>query len=166
MTEAQTTATQRVQQWLDAFNKTLQAGDSGRAAEMFEQNGFWRDLVAMTWNLKTLEGRDSIRDMLDNTLELTRPGNWQVAEEATEQDGVTEAWITFETKDAFGKGQIRLRDGKAWTLLTTMQELKEFPEKRNSLRPKGAQHGATKSRQTWLEAQQEEEQELGYSRQP
>ena len=166
MTETQITPTQRVQQWLDGFSEILQSSDPGRAAELFEANGFWRDLVAMTWNIKTLEGRDHIRDMLEQTSEHVRPSNWKVAEDATEQDGVTEAWITFETRDALGKGHIRLRDGTAWTLLTTMQELKEFPEKKNFLRPKGAQHGATKSRKTWLEAKQDEEQELGYSRQP
>ena len=166
MTETQITPTQRVQQWLDGFSEILQSSDPGRAAELFEANGFWRDLVAITWNIKTLEGRDHIRDMLEQTSKHVLPSNWKVAEDATEQDGVTEAWITFETRDALGKGHIRLRDGGAWTLLTTMQELKEFPEKKNFLRPKGAQHGATKSRKTWLEAKQDEEQELGYSRQP
>ena len=166
MTETPITPTQRVQQWLDGFSETLRSSDPGQAAELFETGGLWRDLVTMTWNIKTLEGQDSIRDMLEHTAEQVRPDNWQVAEEATELDGVTEAWITFETKDALGKGHVRLRDGAAWTLLTTMQELKEFPEKRNFLRPKGAKHGATKSRQTWLEARQEEERELGYSRQP
>lgn len=166
MTEAQITPTQRAQQWLDEFTETLQSSSPGKAAELFEENGFWRDLVTMTWNIKTMEGRDSIRDMLEHTAEQSRPGNWQVAEEATEQEGVIEAWITFETKDALCEGHLRLRNGAAWTLLTTMQELKAFPEKRNFIRPKGAQHGATKARQTWLDAQQEEEQELGYSRQP
>ncbi|MDO6442814.1 NAD(P)/FAD-dependent oxidoreductase [Marinobacter sp. 2_MG-2023] len=166
MTGTQITPTQRVQQWLDGFSEVLQSDDPGRAAQLFEKGGFWRDLVAMTWNIKTMEGQDSIRDMLEQTSERARPGKWKVAEDATEQDGVTEAWITFETKDALGKGHIRLRDGAAWTLLTTMQELKEFPEKKKLLRPKGAQHGATKSRKTWLEAKQDEERELGYSRQP
>ncbi|WP_417517361.1 flavin-containing monooxygenase [Marinobacter sp.] len=166
MTGTQITPTERVQQWLDGFNEVLQSDDPGRAAQLFEKDGFWRDLIAMTWNIKTMEGQDSIRDMLEQTSERTCPCNWRVAEDATEQDGVTEAWITFETKDALGKGHIRLRDGAAWTLLTTMQELKEFPEKKKFLRPKGAQHGATKSRKTWLEAKQDEERELGYSRQP
>ncbi|MFL1454844.1 NAD(P)/FAD-dependent oxidoreductase [Marinobacter sp. GN3S48] len=166
MTETQTTPTQRVRLWLDGFDEILQSGDPARAADQFEENGFWRDLVAMTWNIKTVEGRDAIRDMLKHTAERARPRNWQVEGEAAEQDGVTEAWITFETGDALGKGLIRLRNGKAWTLLTTMQELRDFPEKRKFLRPKGAQHGASKSRKTWLEARQEEERELGYSRQP
>ena len=29
---------------------------------------FWRDMIAYTWNIVTLEGQDAIRDMLQNTL--------------------------------------------------------------------------------------------------
>lgn len=166
MTDEIANPTHRVQQWLDGFEETLNSSDPAQAANLFEEGGFWRDLVAMTWNIKTMEGRDAIAHMLEHTARRSRPTNWKVTEEATEQDGVIEAWVTFETEEALGKGQLRLRDGAAWTLLTTMQELKEFPEKRKFLRPKGAQHGASKSRQTWLEARQEEERELGYSRQP
>ncbi|TNE80761.1 MAG: NAD(P)/FAD-dependent oxidoreductase, partial [Gammaproteobacteria bacterium] len=162
----QYTPNQKVEQWLASFSETLQSESPEQAAEHFEEVGFWRDLVAMTWNIKTVEGREEIRDMLSKTAADRRPRNWQLLEDATEQDGVVEAWITFETSDALGKGQLRLRNGKAWTLLTTMQELREFPEKRKFLRPKGAQHGASKSRQTWLEARQQEERELGYTRQP
>ena len=31
---------------------------------MFAPESYWRDLVAFTWNIKTIEGRDEIRDML------------------------------------------------------------------------------------------------------
>ena len=41
-------------------------------------------------------------------------------EPPTEADGVTEAWIAFETAVGRGSGHLRLRDGKAWTLLTTL----------------------------------------------
>ena len=73
MTEAQITPTQRVQQWLDGFNETLQSDNPGQAAELFEQDGFWRDLVAMTWNIKTMEGHENIRDMLEHTTGQARP---------------------------------------------------------------------------------------------
>ncbi|UDL06233.1 NAD(P)/FAD-dependent oxidoreductase [Marinobacter sp. CA1] len=163
---SQTNATEQARQWLASFDEILTSGEPERAADLFEQNGYWRDLVAMTWNLKTLEGRQAIRHMIHQTAPHIQPGNWQLSEPATEQDGVVEAWLTFETRDARGKGHLRLRDGQAWTLLTTMQELKDFPEKRKFRRPKGAQHGASKTRQTWLEARQQEERELGYSQQP
>lgn len=115
---------------------------------------------------KTCEGKDAIQAMLNATLENVRPSNWQLEGEATQNGDVAEAWFTFETSVASGKGYLRLKDGKCWTLLTTMQSLHDFPEPRNHHRPKGAEHGANKQRETWLEARQREEAELGYTQQP
>ena len=58
---------------------------------------------------------------------------------------------------ARGRGHLRLRDGKAWTLLTTMTELKGFEETKGERRVKGAEHGVQPGRKTWLERRQEEE---------
>lgn len=129
----------------------MRTKDIDQAAEYFEAEGYWRDLVSFTWNIKTLEGQDEIKDMLSHTLETAEPYNWQLEEDAVENEGVIEAWITFNTKVAKGYGHLRLRNGKAWTLLTTMTELKDFPEKRRRLRPKGAEHGADPDRLTWQE---------------
>lgn len=42
---------------LEQLEGFLRASDSTGAAQLFEQDGYWRDLVLFTWNLKTLEGR-------------------------------------------------------------------------------------------------------------
>jgi len=152
--------------WLEGLAATLSSDTPTDAVNLFEENGYWRDLIAFTWNIKTLEGREAISDMIAATMKDAAPSNWQVEEDATETDGVIEAWITFETSVARGRAYLRLRDGLAWTFLTTMTELKDFPEKRNKLRPKGAEHGANKNRQTWLEKRQHEEANLGYTEQP
>lgn len=123
-------------------------------------------MVAFTWNIKTLEGRTAIRDMINETVSHIRPTNWQLDEDATEKDGVIDAWITFDTAVAKGRAYLRLRDGLSWTFLTTMVELTDYTEKRNKRRPKGAEHGANKNRQTWLEKRQHEEMTLGYTEQP
>ena len=160
------TPTQTVQQWLSGFEEALTQRDIERVITLFGDECYWRDLVAFTWNLKTLEGMDAIQSMLNATLNEARPTHWRIDGEATETDGVTEAWFTFETGVAHGKGLLRLKNGKCWTLLTTMQELKQHPEPRGARRPMGAEHGASKTRETWLEARQREAQELGYSHQP
>jgi putative flavoprotein involved in K+ transport len=152
--------------WLSGFEECLASNQPERAAELFEKEGFWRDLVAFTWNLKTMEGQDEIRSMIQATVPNAKPSNWQLDESASENDGVIDAWITFETAEGRGRGHLRLRDGKAWTLLTTLVELKDFPEKKSYLRPKGAEHGANKHRKTWLEQRKEEEATLGYTEQP
>ena len=162
------TVPNRVQTFLDEFGKALETGDVARAAAMFLDDGYWRDLAAFTWNIKTVEGRDQIADMLTHQLAATGPSGWRVAEGEipTEADGVTTAWIEFETAVARGYGLIRLKEGKIWTLLTTMVELKGHEEPKGFARPLGARHGAGKNRLSWKEEREAEARELGYTRQP
>ena len=57
-----------VDAWLSRFESALTEGDTAAAAELFTEDSFWRDLVSFTWNLKTVEGRAGVKDMLDHTL--------------------------------------------------------------------------------------------------
>ncbi len=155
-----------VDQWLARFEEALAAGDSAAAAELFGEDSFWRDLVAFTWNIKTVEGPAGVRDMLDATLGHTRPRNWRTSEPPDAADGVTTAWITFETEAGRGEGLLRLRDGKAWTLLTALYELKGHEEPAGPGRPKGVEHGADPNRRSWLERRQDEAETLGFETQP
>ena len=104
--------------------------------------------------------------MLDFTLAHTQPSNWHTTEPPDTADGITTAWIAFETAVGRGSGLLRLRDGKAWTLLTALDELKGHEEPAGPGRPKGVEHGADRDRQTWLEQRQEEAEKLGYEIQP
>ncbi|MEP6797719.1 MAG: NAD(P)/FAD-dependent oxidoreductase [Lapillicoccus sp.] len=152
--------------WLDEFDRALSAGDSRAAAAMFTDDGLWRDLVSFTWNITTLEGHDQIGAMLEATLPRVQPKGWSLAEPATEAGGIVEAWINFETAEARGHGHLRLREGRAWTLLTTMVELKGYEEARGDRREKGVDHVIAKGGKTWLEAREESAAALGASEQP
>jgi putative flavoprotein involved in K+ transport len=79
---------------------------------------------------------------------------------------VTEAWIAFETEVGRGRGHLRLRDGRAWTLLTTLHELKGHEEPAGPARPMGAERGASRGRRTWLEQREQEAADLGHTTQP
>ncbi|MCC4299932.1 NAD(P)/FAD-dependent oxidoreductase [Aurantimonas coralicida] len=152
--------------WLSAFETALSAGDIDAAAELFAETSFWRDLVTFTWNIKTVEGPAGVRDMLAAQLGGAGPRGFTLSEEPTEDGGVTTAWFVFETEVARGEGLVRLKDGKAWTLLTAMTELKGFEEPSHERRPAGAEHGAAKNRKSWLEKREEEARTLGYETQP
>ena len=154
--------------WLSAFGDALAANDPARAAALFATDGFWRDLVAFTWNLKTFEGRAEISDMLTATLAHVQPTGWKITSgrEPAEAGGITEAWIDFETAVGRGHGHLRLRDGQAWTLLTTLYELKGYEEPKGPGRPKGAEHGINRDRISWQEKREYEAQELGFTEQP
>ena len=155
-----------VQTWLAEFGDALTAGDTDRAAGMFEDDGCWRDFVSFTWNLRTLEGRDEIREMLDTQLAAISPTGWRLAEPATHADGVTDAWTNFDTAAGRGWAHLRLRDGRAWTLLTTMQELTGHEEKKGRDRDKGVEHVIARGRRTWLEQKTDRQESLGYTEQP
>ena len=83
----------------------------------------------------------------------------------TDDDGVLEALFTFDTTVSTRKGYPSER-GNCWTLLTTMTELKQFPEKTGEARVQGVQHGVLRNRKSWLEIKAREEADLGYARQP
>src|SRR4051794_36808672 len=89
-------ATQEVDRWLDAFETALADGDAATAAALFETDGFWRDVVAFTWNIRTVEGPDGVADLVEHTARSTGAHGFHTTEPAAEADGVTEAWIAFE----------------------------------------------------------------------
>ncbi|MGZ2257687.1 NAD(P)/FAD-dependent oxidoreductase [Roseobacter sp. A03A-229] len=162
------TINDQVTEFLDRFGGALEAGDIDAVVEMFQADSYWRDLVSFTWNIRTMEGPDQVRDMLEAQLSSTKPTGWRIAdgELPTEDGGIVTAWISFETAVARGYGLVRLKDGLIWTLLTTMVELKGHEEPLGYERPLGAKHGAGKHRKTWAEEIAEERATLGYSEQP
>ncbi|MEE4237217.1 MAG: NAD(P)/FAD-dependent oxidoreductase [Anderseniella sp.] len=163
-----TTLTDQTQDFLDSFGKALEQGDIEAATGMFQDDCYWRDLVSFTWNIKTVEGKEQVADMLRHQLATTKPTGWKIAEGElpTEEGGVITVWIEFETEVARGYGLLRLKDRLIWTLLTTMVELKGYEESKGFQRPLGANHGAAKNRTTWKEEREKEEAELGYETQP
>ncbi len=166
MTDRASSPTQQVSEWLSRFGTALDRQDWSAAADLFGDECYWRDLVSFTWNIKTLEGNDEIQALLAATIADVQPGHWQIAGEATDENGVTAGWFTFETAVVRGKGYVRLKAGKCWTLLTTMTELKGFEEKHGATRSFGTQHGVFKHRKTWLERKTQDEADLGEVSQP
>ena len=170
-TTSETTSPQsRVDSWLAAFEDRLRARDVDGAAALFAQTSYWRDLIAFSWNITTVEHPAGVADLLGATLDRVDPSGFATLESPDEADGVTTAWFTFETGVGRGRGLVRFveEDGqtKAWTFLTTLYELKGHEEPRGTQRPMGAQHGANKHRTTWLEARQQEAESLGSTEQP
>ena len=161
-------ANKRAIQVLTDLGNALAAGDIDAAVSQFAETCYWRDLVSFTWNIRTMEGREQIRDMLSCQLASVKPSGWSLApgEEATEEDGVITAWFNFETCVSRGCGLMRLQNGKIWTFLTAMDELKGHEEPKGARRPTGAKHGKGKRRLTWKEERENELRSLGYETQP
>ncbi|WP_119166599.1 NAD(P)/FAD-dependent oxidoreductase [Algihabitans albus] len=163
-----TTPNLAVNKVLGDLDAALTEGDVEAAAALFEPQGYWRDLVAFTWNVRTLQGREEIAEMLRAQLADIVPRGWSMTpgEDAEDGGGFLQAWIDFETGTGRGHGHIRIRDGKIWTLLTTLKELKGYEERRGPSRPKGVAHGADRARKSWAEQRAEEDAKLGRETQP
>lgn len=160
-------ASKDVSDWLLKFDKALSGANFEAATQLFGDECYWRDFVAFSWNIITLEGRACIRDMLAANLSSVAPQKWTLIEGSAKTTGdVTEGAFSFETATARGKGYVRLKDGKCWTLMTSAAELKGFEEPIGPRRDEGIVHKAKKRRKSWLELKQKEEAELGYAKQP
>ena len=147
-----------IQRWLGMFADALDRKDVKAAAALFHDPGYWRDLVAFTWNIVTFEDRAAIAGMLEARLADVAPRNFAL-------DG-DDGWFDFETAVGRGRGHVRLRDGKAHTLFTALRELKGFEEKAGPTREAGVRHGAIRGRVTWTDRRRADAAELGISRQP
>ena len=165
-TATPTAATVAARQWLARLEAALAGGNADAAAACFGAECWWRDMVALTWNIRTEEGREAIARMLRAVLPSARPAALCLTGEATERDGVVEGWFTLETALGRGQGHLRLREGLGWTLLTTLSELKGFEEAHGETRPRGVEHGVQRGRRSWLETREAHAASFGVQEQP
>ena len=151
---------------LNRLDECLSSGDVDSLLTSFNNDCFWRDLVSFTWNVKTLEGKEQIRAMLMQQLEAISPHSWKLdsKQPVDEKNGVTSCWFYFETGAGRGYGHLRIRDGRIWTLVTTLQELTGYEETTGFNRPRGT--GETPGSQTWKQSRQIEQDSIGYKYQP
>ncbi len=149
--------------WLARFQKALADPDATDWRALFDDEGCWRDLLAFTWNIVTLEGAQAVAEM-------AREQALAIGAHAFTLDpamqGAGEGWFDFETATARCKGYVRLNGGRCAMLLTAAVELKGFEEPAGDRRVDGVEHRAEKGRRTWLEERQAEQRSLGHERQP
>ena len=136
-------ARETVLSWLKSFGDALRSGDAAAAAAHFAVDGHWRDVLAFTWRLQTESGVAAIEAAMAPTLAQTRPTDFHIPAERSAPRRVRragtdcmEAIFEFETDFGRANGVVRLvedpADGawRAWTLLTTLEELHGYPDGR------------------------------------
>jgi putative flavoprotein involved in K+ transport len=161
-----TTCENAVDEWLAAFTAALDHRDIEQVLDLFEPEGFWRDLVAFTWNLYTAEGHDAIRAMLASCLDATAPTSWRISQALEPGNGLHQAVLNFETKVARCSAVLRLRGRRCWTLLTAVSELKGFEETVGARRPNGAPPRYERGRCDWRTERDRQKATLGITTQP
>jgi cation diffusion facilitator CzcD-associated flavoprotein CzcO len=154
-----------VETWLAEFERALEQPDGRTLRPLFHADSFWRDVLALSWKLQTLNGIDAILSELAVLASRAAPRHFKIDPERApprrmKRAGTEsiEAIFSFETKDGRGHGIIRLipdiDDGhrlKAWTLLTALEELKGFEEALESRRPRGQSYSRDFRGPNWLD---------------
>jgi thioredoxin reductase len=140
-----------VENWLTQFEQALSEPDDVLLNTLFHADSHWRDVLALTWRIMTVNGADAILRELRTHNHRVQPAGFKIPAERTAPRRVTragtdsiEAIFTFETTEGRGSGVLRLTpdtsDGnapKAWTLLTALEEIKGHEEHLGKSRPEG-----------------------------
>ena len=156
---------QTSQEWLNKFEKFIYEKDIEKILDLFSDTSTWRDLISFTWNIITFESKSDIKLMLNSVLFEINPENFQTIDMKTKLKS-HEAWFSFDTKYAKCKGHIRLKDGKAITFLSVIDELKGYEEKKGYNRELGTEFGAFKYRKNWLEKKLSDIDDLNEKKNP
>jgi putative flavoprotein involved in K+ transport len=151
--------------WLVQFESALADDDEAMLNGLFLADSYWRDVLALSWNLQTLNGADAILRELPALARRMAPKNFAIDPDRAPPHRVTragtlciEAIFKFETVIGRGHGILRLipdaADGnrpKAWTLLTALEELKGFEEQQGATRPRGQAYSRDFRGPNWLD---------------
>jgi putative flavoprotein involved in K+ transport len=153
----------QVEGWLAQFEHALAGGSE--LTSLFHPDSFWRDVLALSWTIKTLNGADAILRELPADAKSAKPCGFAIAPNRAAPRRVTragtgaiEAIINFETAVGRCSGIIRLIPDaadnnrlKAWTLLTALDELKGFEEQVGTARPRGNSYSRDFRGPNWLD---------------
>jgi putative flavoprotein involved in K+ transport len=152
-----------VQEWLDRFAAATTAGAGNAASELFQPDGWWRDLLSFSWDLRSVHGAEALEGFLAGAREAGPSGFRLSTGEDPELVGSGDrSWLQarfeFDTATAGHHGVLRLTRGddaaapwRAWTVLTAMHELAGHEETTGARRPYGAVHGTGRTERNWLE---------------
>ena len=157
-----------VEAWLARLEQALTQPGSQSLNALFLSQSYWRDVLALTWNIQTLCGAETISDAIAERskdaglsniqVELTDMLPRQVTRVGTE---TIEAFFIFKISVGCGRGIVRLcpdsADGgqyKAWTFLTALEELVGYEETTGANRPTGQSYSRDFHGPNWLDKRQ------------
>ncbi len=134
---------------------------------LFLEECYWRDVLALTWRLQTLSGREAIEERLFPALVAAEASGFALDPAGIPPQAVTrvgrqvvEAFFTFETRIGRCRGIVRLCPDsqgvqRAWTLSTELVEIKGHEEATGKRRPTGQSHSRDFRGPNWLDQRRE-----------
>ncbi|KAI1358738.1 hypothetical protein F5Y08DRAFT_332866 [Xylaria arbuscula] len=160
---------------IENFNKALEKKDFSALADLFAEDGYWRDHLALSWAFRTVQTPLGIVDFLKSCAEskdgfrlksveidgetTTRSPKIVPVDTSDKVFGI-QSFVKLATVLGKGIGLLRLveQEGqwKIFTLYTRLDELQDHEEAIHRRRTKGAEHGGKPGRKNWAEKRQAE----------
>lgn len=126
-----------VTKWLNAFEAALSEKKYEDLGKLFQEDSWWRDTLALSWDLRCPHGLSAIIEYLEQNLSVNGLFNIAASQHGNTGPMFKEqgpmAWVestfSFETNVGRGRGVLKLtstggEDWKAWTISTVLEELK------------------------------------------
>ncbi|OQE40946.1 hypothetical protein PENCOP_c005G05848 [Penicillium coprophilum] len=139
------------QQWLSALEFQLSRSGNLKIKDLFHDDSWWRDMLALDWDMRTVHTATEIQKFLSKLQTKAQLSKFRLQDTGKFQprleqvvDGLT--WVSsmffFETAIGRGTGMLRLtqaEDGvwKAYTMYTALQELSSALEPLSKRRAAG-----------------------------
>ncbi|QIZ37975.1 NAD(P)/FAD-dependent oxidoreductase [Saccharopolyspora sp. ASAGF58] len=130
--ETSACASEIVSGWLADFGEAVARRDFETVGDLLLDDVWWRDLLALTWDVQTFRGREKVVAMLGDRIAGVEAAGFAL-EGATPEfsellgERIIETFFTFTTREAHGRGVLRLvnHNGqwRAWNVLSSMQDL-------------------------------------------
>ncbi|THG93043.1 hypothetical protein EW026_g8077 [Hermanssonia centrifuga] len=131
-------------QWLQTFEKYISSNDIDGVLSLLTEDAWWRDLLAMTWDFRSFQGQDQIRQFLTDRLADAELKNFKPTINNLESPYDDLTWIRVHlTFDSY-------TDWKAHSVFTNLESLNGHHEKIGPLRNFEPNHGK------WLEQRKRE----------
>ena len=134
-------------EWFTQFSSATQAADPTAVCSLIaDEDCFWRDILALTWDFRTFRGLSSIRKALDDRLAQTKFSELALRTNPPPElkypyPGLAwiEAMFDFKTYAGNGTGVVRLIPSKtgqwkAYSIFMSLDGLNDYPEKIGSRR--------------------------------
>lgn len=125
-------------EWFRAFAPLVECGDTTGILDLLTEDSFWRDALALTWDLRTFEGPAKIKRFLDDRLEGAKLSNFKLGDPNLADKSPVAVWVqssfTFNVGDyGLGTGVLRLAptstgEWKGYAIYTSLSGLKDHPE--------------------------------------
>ena len=151
--------------WLSAFEAALETRDAAQIDALFHPDCHWRDVLAFTWHITPVQGRDNVAARLAVEQAHTAANGFHLpsgrrAPRNVKRLGIESVEVIFEFKTAIGRGAgiVRLSSGpdagdpmKAWLISTTLQSIDGHEEKIGANRPTGAAYSRNFGGDNWAD---------------